>query len=542
MTVFLENSGGANGLFFDEKGNLIACEGANGRVVSIDSTGKITVLADKYDNKSFNEPNDLWIDAKGGVYFSDPLYIKTSLVQDGEHVYYITPKRDNIVRVISDMVRPNGIIGSADGKTLYVADHGAGKTYKYTINDNGSLSDKTLFASSGSDGMTIDSEGNIYLTTTNGVRVYSSSGSLIETIALPTAGGVSEEPTNVCFGGVDSKTLYITARTSVYSLKMRVKGVSSSATTPGDNDTPPSDTGSLDKKMVVIDSPSAKPSNSQYFAAGSMATGGNSIQLEATFPDFKEKVNIYLAVNIPTAGFFFIDEKNSLTQKTVPWKEQVSGIQSEIILPAISIYDESGRLTIPSGKYTFYSVVLPSTDYIETIDWNNGRYDLRYFNVNVVKSGGSSSFSLTSDVGVEGGTIPIEYSCDGEGNSPALSWSNAPSGTKEFALMMTTLPGDGTTKWNWVLYSIPVSTTGLSKNGSGIGTLGASSHGGDTLTYAPPCSEGPGAKLYTFTLYALSESPELPDVAEQVTGEVLTKAISSITIDSTSLNLNYTRQ
>jgi PKD repeat protein len=150
------------------------------------------------------------------------------------------------------------------------------------------------------------------------------------------------------------------------------------------------------------------------------------------------------------------------------------------------------------------------------------------------------SFSLMSDVGADGGELPADYTCDGTGSSPALSWSGAPAGTKEFALLMTTLPGDGTTKWNWVLYGIPATTTSLAKNSSGIGILGVGSHG-STMAYEPPCSQGPGAKLYTFTLYALSESPQLPDASDQVTGEVLTEAISSITLGSATLNLSYTR-
>ncbi len=217
-TVFREDSGGANGLFFDSEGNLLACEGTNGRLVSIDPQGEVTVLADTYDGKAFNEPNDLWVDSKGGVYFSDPVY-NASLTQDGEHVYYLTPKRDKIERVIADMTRPNGIIGTSDGTTLYVADHGAGESYRYSITENGNLSDKSLFVSAGSDGMTIDDEGNIYLTNENGVQVYSASGTLTETIAVT-------DPTNVCFGGADGYTLFITAKTSVYSLQMRVKGVS----------------------------------------------------------------------------------------------------------------------------------------------------------------------------------------------------------------------------------------------------------------------------------------------------------------------------
>ncbi len=151
----------------------------------------------------------------------------------------------------------------------------------------------------------------------------------------------------------------------------------------------------------------------------------------------------------------------------------------------------------------------------------------------------NESFSLTSDAGVDGGTLPADYTCDGVGYSPAMFWSHAPQGTKAFAMMLTTLPGDGTTLWNWVLYDIPETATGLSKNSSGVGIPGMSSHG--TMAYAPPCSQGPGAKLYTFTLYALSESPQVPVAPEEVTGDVLTKAISAITLGSASLNLTYTR-
>jgi phosphatidylethanolamine-binding protein (PEBP) family uncharacterized protein len=147
--------------------------------------------------------------------------------------------------------------------------------------------------------------------------------------------------------------------------------------------------------------------------------------------------------------------------------------------------------------------------------------------------------SLISNAGVDGGTLPSEYTCDGTGSSPALSWSNAPAGTKEFALMMTTIPVDGPTKWNWVLYGLSGSSTNLAKNSSGVGILGVSSRG--TRVYEPPCSQGPGAKIYTFTLFALSAPPTLPVAAGQVTGEVLTKAISSITLGSASLNLSYTR-
>jgi len=219
LSTFRENSGGANGLFFDKDGNLLACEGDNGRLVLITPQGNVTVLADKHDNKRFNKPNDLWIDPKGGVYFSDPVYGRAEVMQDGEHVYYLSPDRENVIRVVNDMVRPNGIIGTPDGKRLYVTDHGAKKTYRYDINDDGTLSNKSLFAPIGTDGMTIDSEGNIYLTE-NGVLVYDSAGKHIETIDVP------QRPTNVCFGSTDRRTLFVTAGTSIYSILLRVKGVS----------------------------------------------------------------------------------------------------------------------------------------------------------------------------------------------------------------------------------------------------------------------------------------------------------------------------
>lgn len=216
LITFKKDSGGANGLFFDKKGNLLVCEGDNRRLVSIGRNGRKKVLADKYDDKPLNSPNDLWPDPQGGIYFTDPRYgDRGGMEQGGEHVYYLTPDRKKLIRVIDDLVQPNGIIGTADGKTLYVADYGGKKTFVYSINEDGTLSNKKLFASEGSDGMAIDNEGNIYLTT-GAVSVYNKNGEKIETIEVP------EQPSNVCFGGKDKNTLFITARTSLYSVRMRV--------------------------------------------------------------------------------------------------------------------------------------------------------------------------------------------------------------------------------------------------------------------------------------------------------------------------------
>jgi gluconolactonase len=218
LSTFREKSGGANGLFFDKEGNLIACEGGSRRVTSISPDGKVTVLADKYNDKRLNSPNDLWIDPDGGIYFSDPRYgSKEGLEQDGFHVYYISADRKNITRVTHDLKMPNGVLGTRDGKLLYVADPGAGRTYAYPIEGPGKLSEKKQFAAQGSDGMTLDEHGNLYLTG-KGVNVYSPEGKLLQTIQVP------EGPANVCFGGKDRQTLFITARTSLYSVKMRVKG------------------------------------------------------------------------------------------------------------------------------------------------------------------------------------------------------------------------------------------------------------------------------------------------------------------------------
>ena len=224
LSVFHENPGRANGLYFDKKGNLLACADLNNQLWSIDPKGKVTVLVDGYRNKKLNGPNDLWLDPKGGIYFTDPFYRRRywnrgPMEQDGQHVYYLYPDRKKLIRVTDDLVTPNGIIGTPDGKLLYVADLGARKTYVYNINADGTLSNKKLFCSMGSDGMTLDNEGNVYLTG-KGVTVFNSAGEKIEHIDID-AGWTA----NVCFGGKDRQTLFITAKTSLYALRMRVKGV-----------------------------------------------------------------------------------------------------------------------------------------------------------------------------------------------------------------------------------------------------------------------------------------------------------------------------
>lgn len=217
ITVWRRETGNANGMAFDKTGNLLVCEGGLGRVVSIDPQHQVTVVADQYRGRPFNQPNDLWIDPKGGVYFTDPIYGRAEKRQDGEYVYYVSPDRKAVHRVIDDMVRPNGLVGTPDGKRLYVSDHGARRIYLYEVASDGTLSHKRSFAPVGADGMKLDSEGNVYMAD-RGIVVYDASGKHVETIDIP------EEPTNLCFAGADGRTLFITARSSVYTLHMRVGG------------------------------------------------------------------------------------------------------------------------------------------------------------------------------------------------------------------------------------------------------------------------------------------------------------------------------
>jgi gluconolactonase len=223
ISLFLEGTGRSNGMYFNAKGQLVTCADEKNQLAYFDENKKLHVIHEGYNGKHLNAPNDLWIDPAGGIYFSDPYYHRTwwpeghEEIQDTQGVYYLSP--DGVVtRVIGDYERPNGLVGTPDGKTLYVADIQAKKTWKYDVQADGTLTNKTFFAPNGSDGMTIDNKGNVYLTA-GSVWVYSPDGKLIEEIEFP------EKPANICFGGKDRKTLFVTARKGVYTLRMKVKGV-----------------------------------------------------------------------------------------------------------------------------------------------------------------------------------------------------------------------------------------------------------------------------------------------------------------------------
>lgn len=224
LSVYMENAGRANGMYFDREGNLLACADEKNEIWKIDPNKNVTVLVNDFEGKRLNGPNDLWVDPKGGIYFTDPFYKRdywkhTSKEIEKECVYYLSPDKTKITNVASELIKPNGIIGTSDGKMLYVADIEANKTYSYKINNDGSLGEKTLFTESGSDGITIDESENIYLTG-KGVSVFNPKGEKIAHIDV-------KEPwtANVCFGGKKFKTLFITAGKSVYTLEMNIRGM-----------------------------------------------------------------------------------------------------------------------------------------------------------------------------------------------------------------------------------------------------------------------------------------------------------------------------
>ncbi|PYM13636.1 MAG: gluconolactonase [Verrucomicrobia bacterium] len=221
---WMKPCGRSNGTYFDKDGNLIACADEKNELWSIAPDKKVTVLVKDFDAKLLNGPNDLWIRPDGAIYFTDPLYPRPywkrdkQMQQDGQHVYFLAAIRKDPKRVATDLKQPNGIIGTPDGKTLYVADIGAGRTYAYDIQADGSLTNKRLFCELGSDGMTLDNEGNVYLTG-RGVTVFDKTGKQIEHI------DVAEPWTaNITFGGKNRDLLFVTASKNVYGLRMRVKG------------------------------------------------------------------------------------------------------------------------------------------------------------------------------------------------------------------------------------------------------------------------------------------------------------------------------
>ncbi|MEX8547747.1 MAG: SMP-30/gluconolactonase/LRE family protein [Mucilaginibacter sp.] len=223
LSVFMDRTGRSNGLYFDKKGNLITCADEQNQLWSISPQKKITVLVNGFEGKKLNGPNDLWIDPKGGIYITDPYYQRDYWKRkkpdlDGEKVYYLPKGKRQLLLAADSLQQPNGIIGTPDGKYLYVADIRANKTYRYKIQTDGTLTNRALFVEKGSDGMTIDNRGNVYLCG-NGVFVFNPEGKQLLHIDIP-----ANWTGNICFGGKNKDELFITASEGIYTLKMKVRG------------------------------------------------------------------------------------------------------------------------------------------------------------------------------------------------------------------------------------------------------------------------------------------------------------------------------
>ncbi len=226
---WLTQSGGANGLMCDAQGNVYAAQGDAQQIGLLRSraNGKgqlIAVLTKTYDGKPYNKPNDLALDADGGLYFTDPNYRKDPPSQPVEGVYYLS-RKGRVTRVIDDLPRPNGVLVSPNGKTLYVANIELRQIMAYPIVGAGQISKGTVLFEGdpetdgrGPDGMAIDTQGNIYATYKQLV-VLTSNGQLIGRVSLP------EKPANCVFGGKNNSTLYITARTSLYKVNSQATGM-----------------------------------------------------------------------------------------------------------------------------------------------------------------------------------------------------------------------------------------------------------------------------------------------------------------------------
>ena len=260
LTTFMKPAGRSNGMSFDNDGNLISCADEKNELWLIpapfpplpagatsfkasDLKDKITVLVKTYDpaakklnpetgGKYLNGPNDVFVipagPQKGGMYLTDPLFarqwwsgFRTNQSQmPGNYVFFLSPDHKSLTPVITNFRTPNGIIGTPDGKTLYVSDMNGNKTNSYTIKDDGTLADEKLICNAGSDGMTIDSDGNIYTTVGNartGLQIWSKEGKLLDSIPVGC--------TNCCFGGPKGDVLFITAQTQIWAVQMKTHKV-----------------------------------------------------------------------------------------------------------------------------------------------------------------------------------------------------------------------------------------------------------------------------------------------------------------------------
>jgi gluconolactonase len=227
LSKFTTESNHTNGLMLAKNGELYACE-MDGQIAAWSlQTGERRLVLDKHNGKRFNAPNDLVIDSTGGFYFTDPHFRAPMPLPQGKMGVYYCDADGKVVRLIDDLPAPNGVILSPDEKTLYVCPSGQAEMMAHQVKSPGAIDGGRVFCTlkqaegqsgQGADGLTIDTGGNLYITTHLGLQVFSPQGELLGVIAVP------EKPANVAFGGPDNKTLYVTARTSLYTIPMKATG------------------------------------------------------------------------------------------------------------------------------------------------------------------------------------------------------------------------------------------------------------------------------------------------------------------------------
>ncbi len=210
-----------NGNLLDLDGNLLSCQHAGRNVIRWKADGTHEVLASEYKGKKLNSPNDLAIRSDGSIWFTDPTYGLGNSKQevDGQNVYRLDPKSGAVTMVYAGFDMPNGIAFSPDEKRVYISDTGkVGKIRAFDIKADNTLSDVVFELDVRCDGMCVDVKGNIYTTAGGGIHVFGKSGKKLGVIKTP------EHPANVCFGGVAYQHLFITARTSLYRIAVKIPG------------------------------------------------------------------------------------------------------------------------------------------------------------------------------------------------------------------------------------------------------------------------------------------------------------------------------
>ncbi len=220
--TFRSPSRNANGLTLDKQGRLIACEHGSRRVTRTETDGAVTILAERYESKRLNSPNDVVVKSDGAIYFTDPPYgVKREERElDFQGVYRISADGKTLDLLAKDFVMPNGLAFTPDEKTLYVNDTERGHIRAFDVAADGRLTNSRVFAQTpGADGMKVDNAGNVYCTTQKGVMVFDRTGKHLGTFVTP------EQPANCAFGDADWKTLYITCRTGLYRVRLAVSGV-----------------------------------------------------------------------------------------------------------------------------------------------------------------------------------------------------------------------------------------------------------------------------------------------------------------------------